>query len=196
MYNSLRLSDAYMLWLSIIDSDNGLSPGRRQAIMWTNAGILLIGPLGTNFSKTLIVIYTFPFKKMHLKLSSGKWRPFCLSLNVLKSLATQFIFLSQHGSSFIDPANKEATRFLAALKLWFNSSSFGQHGHLFADNIFRCIFMNEKLCILIKISLKFVCQGQIDNNPALVQIMAWHKIGAKPLSEPMLNRFTDTYMRY
>ena len=45
--------------LTIIGSDNGLSPGRRQAIIWTNAGILLIGPLVTNFSEILIEIYTF-----------------------------------------------------------------------------------------------------------------------------------------
>ena len=69
--------------LTIIGSDNGLSPGRRQAITWTNVGILLIGPLGTNFSEMLIEIHTFSFKKIHLKMSSGKWRPFCLSLNVL-----------------------------------------------------------------------------------------------------------------
>ena len=42
--------------LTIIGSDGGLSPGRRQAIMWTNAGILLNGPLGTNFSEILIEI--------------------------------------------------------------------------------------------------------------------------------------------
>ena len=64
---------------SITGSDNGLLPGRRQTIIWTNAGILLIGPLGTN----LIEIYTFSFKKMYLNISSGKWWPFCLSLNVL-----------------------------------------------------------------------------------------------------------------
>ena len=69
--------------LTIIGLDNGLSPGRRQAITWTNVGILLIGPLGTNFSEMLIKIHTFSFKKIRLKISSGKWRPFCLSLNVL-----------------------------------------------------------------------------------------------------------------
>ena len=69
--------------LTIIASDNGLSPGRRQAIIWTNAGILLIGPLGTNFNEILIETHTFSFKKMHLKMSSVKWRPFCLGLNVL-----------------------------------------------------------------------------------------------------------------
>ena len=70
--------------LTIICSDNGLSPVRRQAIIWTHAGILLIGPLVTNFSETSNKIYTFSIKKRHLKMSSGKWRPFCLGLNVLK----------------------------------------------------------------------------------------------------------------
>ena len=69
--------------LSIIGSDNGLSAGRRQAIIWTNAGMLLIGPLGRNFSEILIWIQTFSFKKMHMQMSSAKWRPFCLGLNVL-----------------------------------------------------------------------------------------------------------------
>ena len=69
--------------LTIIGSDNGLSPGRCQAIIWTNAGILLIGLLGTNLSEILIEIDTFSFKKMHLKMSSAKCRPFCLGLNVL-----------------------------------------------------------------------------------------------------------------
>ena len=57
--------------LAIIGSDNGLSPGRRQAIIWTNAGTLLIGPLGTNFNEMLIEIHINSLKKMHLKMSSG-----------------------------------------------------------------------------------------------------------------------------
>ena len=69
--------------LPIIGSDNGLSPGRRQAIIWTNAGILLIRTLGINFSEILSEIHTFSFKKMYLEMSSGKRRPFCLGLNVL-----------------------------------------------------------------------------------------------------------------
>ena len=71
--------------LTIIDSDNGLSPGRRQAIIWTNAGILLIGPLGTNFSEIFIKILTFSFRKMHLKVSIAKCCPFHLGLNVLSN---------------------------------------------------------------------------------------------------------------
>ena len=70
---------------TIISSDNGLAPCRRQAIIWTNAGILLIGTLGTNFSGILIEWYSFSFKKMHMKMSSGKWRPSCLGLNMLKT---------------------------------------------------------------------------------------------------------------
>ena len=68
-----------------IGSGNGLSPGQRQAINWTKARILLIGPLGTNFSEILIAIETFSFTKMHLEMSSGKCRPFCLGLNVLNA---------------------------------------------------------------------------------------------------------------
>ena len=69
--------------LTIIGSDNGLSPGRRQAITWNNVGLSSIEPLGTNFSEISIGIQTFSFKKMHLNMSSGKCRPFCLVLNVL-----------------------------------------------------------------------------------------------------------------
>ena len=68
---------------TIIGSHNGLSPIWRPAIIWTNAGILLIWTLGTNFSEIVIQIYTFSNKKMHLKMSSGKCRPFCLDLNEL-----------------------------------------------------------------------------------------------------------------
>ena len=60
--------------LTIIGSDNGLTPARR---------ILLIGTLGRNFNEILIEIHTISFKEMHLKMSSGKCRPFCLGLNVL-----------------------------------------------------------------------------------------------------------------
>ena len=73
--------------LTIIGSDNGLSPGRRQAIIWTNAGILLIRTLRTNFSETLGKIHSFSFKKMHLKMSSAKGRLFSLGLNELTKIS-------------------------------------------------------------------------------------------------------------
>ena len=75
-----RVRHICVVKLIIIGSDNGLSPGWRQAIIWTNTEILLIGPLGTNFSEILIRIQTFSFKNV----SSAKWCPFRLGLNVLK----------------------------------------------------------------------------------------------------------------
>ena len=76
--------------LTIIGSDNGLLPGRRQAIIWTNAGILLIGPLGTNFSEILIEIQTFSLTKIRLKMSSAKCCSFCLGLNVSLRLSDTY----------------------------------------------------------------------------------------------------------
>ena len=61
-----------------------------------------------------------------------------------------------------------------------------QDGRLFADDIFKCIFMNDDIWISIKIPLKFIHKGLINNSPALVQILAWRRPGDKPLSEPML----------
>ena len=61
-----------------------------------------------------------------------------------------------------------------------------QNGRRFAEDTFKRIFINENVRIFIKISLKFVSKGRINNNPALVQIMAWRRSGDKPLSEPMI----------
>ena len=61
-----------------------------------------------------------------------------------------------------------------------------QNGRLFTDDIFKCVLLNENAWISIKISLKFVPKGLTNNIPALVQVMAWHWVGAKPLSESMM----------
>ena len=100
--NSLRPSDAWCVGkLIIIASDKGLLPGRRQAIIWTNAVILLIGPLGTKFNEILIEIHTFSFAKMHLKMSSAKWHPFCLGPNVPNSSPPNATYMRQWiGSAF------------------------------------------------------------------------------------------------
>ena len=104
-----RVTHICVVDLTIIASDNDLSPGRRQAIIWTSAGILLIGPLGTNFCEMLIEIHTFSFKKIHFKMASGKWRPFCLGLNVLRAIESRWSASGWHGglscqaSSFVVP---------------------------------------------------------------------------------------------
>ena len=80
----------------------------RQAIIRTNAVILLTKPLRTNFSEISIEIHTFSFKEMHLKMSSGKWRPFCLGLNVLiygcQVAIIHHIFQSQSKSHNTNPS--------------------------------------------------------------------------------------------
>ena len=78
-----RVTHICVDYLTTIASDNGLWPSRCQDIIWTNAGILLIEPLRTNFNEISIEIYTFSFKEMHLKMLFGKWRSFYLGLNVL-----------------------------------------------------------------------------------------------------------------
>ena len=68
----------------------------------------------------------------------------------------------------------------------FNSSPPGQNGRHFRDDIFYCNFMNGKFCTLIHISQKFVPKSPVGNMSALVQVMAWHRTGDKPLPEPRL----------
>ena len=112
-------------WLWGIVSGNGLSPVGRQAVTLTNAGLLSIGPLGTNFSEIWIKMQNFSFMKMHSKMSFAKWRPFCLGLNVLSHPRCG----------------------LLTLRLEYN----GWH---FAEDLFKSIFLYEKFCILIEIKLK------------------------------------------
>ena len=71
-----------------------------------------------------------------------------------------------------------------------------QNGRHFADGIYKCILLYEWYGILVQIWLKFVPRVLFDNKSALVQIMAWHHTGYKPLSEPMMAYFTHTYMHH
>ena len=66
------------------------------------------------------------------------------------------------------------------IQMWFNTLRPRQNGRRFADDTFKRIFLNENVRISIKISLKFVPKGPINNIPALVQIMAWRRPGDKP----------------
>ena len=80
--------------LTIIGLDNGLLPGRRQAIIWNNAGILLIGPLGTNFNEILIKFHTISFNNIHLKIIVWKMasilsRPQCVNHDGCRCLVSK-----------------------------------------------------------------------------------------------------------
>ena len=176
---------------NINGSNNGLSPGQCQAIIGTNAVILLIGPLGTNFSEIVIEIQTFSFKKMHLKVLSAKLRPFCLGLNELMlkqatlNLMCMFIYtklFSLLTSTAELTSNINSSKIVTSI----NTLRPRQNGRHFADVTFNRIFVNEKVRISIKFSLKFVPKCPINNIPALVQIMAWRRPGDKPLSEPVM----------
>ena len=114
--------------LTIIGSDNGLSPVRRQAIIWTYAGILLIRPLGTNFNEMWIELLIFSFMKMRLKVSSAKWRPFCLGLNVLIHL------YPERGSSNFPDADRETEGYISRTKTL--QSCKNAHPHCFCTGSF------------------------------------------------------------
>ena len=77
-----------------------------------------------------------------------------------------------------------------------NSSSPAQNGPHFVDDIFKCIFLNEKFCILIRISRKLLPKGLINDTWTMLQVMAWRRIGDKPLPEQILIQFADAYMRH
>ena len=120
---------------TIIGSDNGLSPDRRQAIIWTNAGILLMGPWKTNFFEILSEIRTLPFIKMRLKTSSAKWRPFCLGLNGLKERMVRCqwrIWLKSIGTKARDTPHKSTAWIIlgvyCAYDLYQSSCNIGDAG--------------------------------------------------------------------
>ena len=78
----------------------------------------------------------------------------------------------------------------------YNTLRPRQNGRHFADDIIKCILLNENVWILIKILLKFVPKGPINNITALAQIMAWHHPGNKSFSEPIIILSTDIYMHH
>ena len=139
--------------LTTIGSDNGLSPGRRQVIIWTNAGILLIGPLGTNFTEFLIGIQTFSFKKMHLKMSSAKCRPFSLGLNVLTHLSQSqmaIILLTSLSNGFYS---------MTSFVFWFKS-----HWYLLNTQQISIVLVMAWRLSLIQWGIKFydtMCRQQV-----------------------------------
>ena len=104
--------------LTIIGSDNGLSPERRQAITWTNTGILLIGPLGRNFSDILIEIQTFLLKEIHLKMSSAKCCSFRFGLNVLKMYLPSDTFILNHVCSIAHSIVRNLCRWFGSAIIW------------------------------------------------------------------------------
>ena len=122
-----------------------------------------------------------------------KWGQRSMSHIIPSIQPTHFLFIShqldqpflRYGQNSFWPWKNKSKITTYLREQWVNSLRLKQHGHHFPD-IFKCIFLNENEWISIKISLKSVSKGPINNIPALVQIMAWHWPGDKPLSEPMM----------
>ena len=135
--------------LTINGSDKALSPDRRQAIMWTNNGKVLIWPLGTNFrSKTLSEMHISSLKKIHLNMSSAKCRPFCLSFNVLNMISGWISYIvTASCACFIikpvcrDPCNEEILCNVCSWLTFFDSTYLPHrrfNWHFLFTSIVRC----------------------------------------------------------
>ena len=188
--NSLRLTGwvTHICFskLTIIDSDNGLSADRCQAIIWTNAGILLIEPLGTKISETYIEICTFSFKKMHLKRSSGKWQPFRLGLSVLKKSADRVDAFLRVRGYHDDQDDDDICRFIFLNAMPDILYHKGQCKPLIMRNtefrdFLNCLFPGWKSSE-IPTNFGFLSLSRT----ALIQLMAWCRVGTKPLLEPVM----------
>ena len=127
------------------------------------------------------------------------WVPQIQSVILLQAMACSYqgagLCLSQywpiftlHMTSLSHRKSRSVNPSLRGIGNRFNTLRPRQNGRHFPDDIFKYIFLNENIWIWIKISLKFVSKGSINNIPALDQIMAWRRPGDKPLSEPMMVR--------
>ena len=142
--------------ITTIGSDYSLSPGRRQAIIWTNAGILLIGPWGTNFSEILISIQTVSFKKMHLKMSSAKWRSFGLGLNVLIGLWAPY-YTQCNNSGHMLKYGIQWTDFMDSTAAWRNTNPSDKRAWAWTNSHTHYFIWNA------------------DNHPCLTWTLVWLK---------------------
>ena len=148
--------------LTIIGSDNGLSPGRRRTITRTNAGILLIVILATNLGEFLIGIQTFSFQKLNLETSSAKWRLFCLGLNELMGnvLKVNKVLLKDDDGAiylnyyhawlfYLKTANRRA--------LWWRDKPYGECAWLANENTDICDTNGISKQVLQTLSWKICC---------------------------------------
>ena len=156
-----RVTHICVWYLNTIGSGNCLSPERRQAIIWTNVGILLIGPLGTNFNEILIEIQTFSLKKIRLKMSSAKCS-LRLGLSVLNNLWILY-FGWQNSPEDIEPSRDCVLHFI---RRFIARSSGYSHQYIFLMAAIR-VFLHE-----IKISQKRQGSG-VDCHYVFLLLIPW-----------------------
>ena len=149
--------------LTIIGSDNGLSPSRHQAIIWTNIGILLIEPLGANFNQIVIENHIFSFTKIHLKMASGKWRPLCLGLNVLRIFKHGFWLTSSSATCQAEAILEILTLLQKDNGSVLISDSFWHLYNGLHFKTFQMHFLKQvTFCISNKNAVKLVSWGPVD----------------------------------
>ena len=152
--------------------------------------LIVKGTLKDKRQWNLNQIQLFSFKKLCLSILSGKWHPFCSdsmcelkTVQLLLFTSWQILKTASKTSEVHQPKPWSARR--------FNTLRPRQNGRHFADNIFKCIFLDENVWISLKISLKFVPKGPINNIPALLQIM----VGAVQATSHYLNQWWLLYRR-
>ena len=148
--------------LTIIGSDNGLSPGS-----WTNAGILSIESLGTNFSEILIEIYTFSFEKMHLKMSSARWRPITIC-------RPQYVNLLTPGDAYtilVQACTWHFCHFVSTLMCWLLVRNVSLHIHTELGPQWLILFASAVVSALIIAIRPLYCIA-IDNG-FIACVCAW-----------------------
>ena len=157
----------------IIGSDNGLSPGRRQSIIWTNAGILLIGPLGTNFIEILIGILAFSFKEIHLKMSSAKIAAILSRGRWVNWSGDVFILMK-----FCSLTALKMVKLRTVTKISVNSTGLltltsGRFEWNCRWLILKFTSIIDGWCISFAISLRCLSLDLTDDKSTLLQVMAW-----------------------
>ena len=115
--------------LTIIGSYKSLSYVWRQAIILANAGILLVDPVGTNFSEVFFLIHTLAFRKMHFKMLCGKWRAFCLGINVLTHCGYYCLFTQSSICAYVYKRHNRGSRYNHAKAP--TTAILGKLGHCF-----------------------------------------------------------------
>ena len=164
-------------------------PNRLQAIIWTNADPIHWRTCAARGGDELTHWYNSnSFENYIHKVTQTSPMDLWVNDEIPRSLQRYCFYVL--GTSQMASLHR-------GLIMWcFNTLKPRQNGRHFPDDIFKWIFLSENIWISIRISLKFVPWGQINNIPALVQIMAWRRPGDKPLSEPMITTRTPAFWGY
>ena len=166
----------------------------QAVVVWieTSLCVCFPGPIDNNSTLTLLMLIE---NETEILLKTNERHPIsCLGSSVENGLhkiftkGANWLLVMQSASEINNPLWHAPVAYLGAflITIHLNTLKPRQNGRDFADDIFKCIFLNEDVWIPLELSLKFVHKVRINNILALVQIMAWHRRGDKPLSDPRM----------